>query len=70
MNDMPVMPIIFNQQARLVSDELSKVKFDWLGFADFRDTMLDNFERFAETTEPEFIETVPPSDDETPVEGE
>jgi len=70
MNDMPVMPIIYNQQARLVSDELSKVKFDWLGFADFRDTMLDNFERFAETTEPEFIETVPPSDDETPVEGE
>ena len=64
MEEMPVMPIIFNQQARLVSDELSGVKFDWLGFADFRKTMLDNFERFAETTEPEFIETVPSEEEE------
>jgi len=63
MEEMPVMPIIFNQNARLVSKELSKITYDWLGFPNFKKTMLDNFERFAETTEPEEIEAVPPTND-------
>lgn len=64
MQDMPVMPIIFNQQARLASKELSKVTYDWFGFANFKNAMLDDFERFAETTEPEYVETTPASDDD------
>lgn len=64
MNDMPAMPIIFNQNARLVSDELSHIEYTWQGFADFRDTMLEDFERFAETTEAEEVAALPPSNEE------
>lgn len=66
MEDMPVMPIIFNQSARLISKQLSGVEYNWLGYADFRDAMLKDFERFAETTEAEYVDDVlPPSGDET-----
>ncbi len=51
LEDMPVMPIIYNQGARLVSKELKGVKYNWLGYADFKNAMLSDFERFAETTE-------------------
>ncbi len=51
MEDMPVIPIVFNQTATLVSKELKSVKNNWLGLPDFRDTMLKDFERFAETEE-------------------
>ena len=70
MEDMPVCPIIFNQSARLISKELSGVKYDWFGRPDFRDIMLKDFERFAESTEGELDEEdfVPVT--QAPTEGE
>ena len=65
MEDMPVCPIIFNQNAKLVSNELSGVKYDWFGLPNFKRIMLKDFERFAESTEPEeFEEEVPAVTDE------
>ena len=67
MEDAPVCPIIFNQSARLVSNELSGVKYDWFGRPDFRGIMLKDFERFAESTEAEEEEEAVPSDTEATV---
>lgn len=64
MEDMPVCPIIFNQTARLVSEELSGVKYDWFGLPNFKRIMLKDFERFAESTEPEEVEEPLPTDTE------
>ena len=70
MEDMPVCPIVFNQNARLVSNELSGVKYDWFGFADFRNIMLKDFERFAESTEAEDEDDFITPETEAPTEGE
>lgn len=70
MEDMPVCPIVFNQNARLVSNELSGVKYDWFGRADFRGIMLKDFERFAESTEGEDEEEEFTPITEAPTEGE
>ena len=67
IEDAPVCPIIFNQSARLVSNELSGVKYDWFGRPDFRGIMLKDFERFAESTEAEEEEEAVPSDTEATV---
>ncbi len=67
MEDAPVCPIIFNQSARLVSNELSGVKYDWFGRPDFRNIMLKDFERFAESTESEEEEEAVPSETEATV---
>ena len=67
MEDAPVCPIIFNQSARLVSNELSGVKYDWFGRPDFRGIMLKDFERFAESTESEEEEEAVPSETEATV---
>ncbi len=60
MEDMPVMPIVYNQGARLVSKELKGIEYNWNGLAIFTDAMLKNFDRFAEPTDDEeFIEEAP-----------
>jgi ABC-type oligopeptide transport system substrate-binding subunit len=69
MEDMPVCPIVFNQNARLVSNELSGVKYDWFGLPNFKGIMLKDFERFAESTEGEEEEEVIPGT-QAPTEGE
>ncbi len=71
LEDMPVMPIVYNQQARLVSKQLSGIEYNWLGLADFRDAMLKDFEFFAETTEPEVdIPTINPEESNEGEEGD
>ncbi len=61
MEDMPVMPIIFNQGARLISKELKNVSYSWLGLPYFENATLKNFEKFAETTEEEDLSYLNPS---------
>ncbi len=43
MMDMPVIPVVFNKNAVLVSEELQDVKFTYNHSADFRKTNLKNY---------------------------
>lgn len=53
MEDMPVIPVIFNQNAVLVSDELSKVEFTTMGTPFFTDTKLKDYELYIPEEEKE-----------------
>ncbi len=44
--DMPVIPILFNQNAVLISDKLSKVDFTYYGTGIFNKTKLKNWENY------------------------
>lgn len=46
LNDMPVIPVIFNQDACIIHDELSGVKSFWGGMRDFRMIKLKDYGRF------------------------
>ncbi len=46
VEDMPVIPVIFNQNAVLISDELSKVEFSYMGMPIFTETKLKNYEDY------------------------
>lgn len=46
IGDMPVIPVIFNQDACLIHDELSGVKSFWGGMRDFRMAKLKDYGRF------------------------
>lgn len=50
MSKMPVMPLVFNQNFALVSDELKTVKFDWFGRVIFTKTKLKNYEDYLPVT--------------------
>ena len=52
---MPVIPIIFNQNAVLISDELSKVKFTYYGVPNFTKTKLKNYELYVPVEEEEEV---------------
>jgi len=45
---MPVIPIIFNQDAYMQSDDLSKVESSYYGFRDFKKTKLKDYELYTE----------------------
>ncbi len=49
--DMAVIPVIFNQNATLVHDDLSKVKFDFYGNAIFTKTKLKDYELYVPAEE-------------------
>ena len=51
--DMPVIPVIFNQNAVLVSEELSKVEFTTMGTPVFTDTKLKDYELYIPEEEKE-----------------
>ena len=51
MNDMPIIPIIFNQNATLTSKELSKVKFTYYGTPIFTKTKLKDYQLYIPETE-------------------
>lgn len=46
MDEMPVIPIIFNQNATLVSDSLSKYDFDFYGAPQFKKLTLKDYELY------------------------
>lgn len=46
MNDLPVIPIIYNKEAYVVSKELSKVKNTFIGTRIFTKTKLKNYEEY------------------------
>jgi oligopeptide transport system substrate-binding protein len=46
MNDLPIIPIIFNQNATLVSKELSKIKFTYYGTPIFTKTKLKDYIKY------------------------
>lgn len=46
LEDMPVIPIIFNQNATLASKEISKYKFDYYGAPIFAKVKLKNYENY------------------------
>ena len=50
--DMPVIPIIFNQTAKLVSPDLSRIKTDYFGNAGFTSAKLKNWTDYIETAAP------------------
>ena len=58
MEDMPVMPVIFNQSATLQSSELKNVDWSYFGFSKFTTAKLKNWTDFVETT----------AEEETPAE--
>ena len=43
MEDMPVIPIIFNQYATLTSKDLTKITYTWYGQAVFTKAKLKNY---------------------------
>jgi len=47
LNDMPVIPIVFNQSATLVSKDLSKVKYTYYGAPIFTKTKQKNYAEIA-----------------------
>ena len=51
INDMPVIPIIFNQNASLTSKELSKVEFTYYGTPVFTKTKLKDYQQYIPETE-------------------
>ena len=51
MQNVPVIPIIFNQSATLTSKELSSVKTTYYGTASFAETSLRNYENYLPTEE-------------------
>ena len=46
LEDMPIIPIVYNKTFTLVSKELSKVKFSYYGYAIFTKTKLKNYEDY------------------------
>jgi ABC-type oligopeptide transport system substrate-binding subunit len=46
MEDMPIIPIIFNQDAYLISKELSKVESTYFGTRIFTDAKLKNYQKY------------------------
>ncbi len=53
LEDMPVIPVIFNQNAVLVSKELSKVDFTTMGTPVFTETKLKDYENYIPEEEKE-----------------
>lgn len=51
MEDMAVMPVIFNQTATLCSADLSNVTIDWFGAHDFTQAKQKDWINYIETTE-------------------
>ena len=51
MQNLPVIPIVFNQSATLTSKELSAVETTYYGTANFSDTKLRNYENYLPTEE-------------------
>ncbi len=51
MRDLPVIPIVFNQNATLVSEELSKYEFTYYGTPVFNKMKLKNYQDYIPTEE-------------------
>ncbi len=48
MEDLPIIPIIFNQNAQLINDDiLSREKFDYYGCPDFDKLKMKNYQQYA-----------------------
>jgi ABC-type oligopeptide transport system substrate-binding subunit len=48
LEQMPVIPIIFNKNATLTSDELSKITTSYYGFDSFKKTILKDYKKYLE----------------------
>lgn len=47
MEDLPIIPIIFNQNATLINDDvLSRAKFDYYGAPDFKNLKMKNYQQY------------------------
>ena len=47
MEDMPIIPIIFNQNATLINDDvLSREKFDYYGSPDFKKLKMKDYQQY------------------------
>lgn len=51
MEKLPVIPVIYNQNAYIASKSLKKVKFDYYGNTDFRKTTLKNYDAYMQEYE-------------------
>lgn len=51
MEKLPVIPIIYNQNAHITSKDLKKVKYDYYGNADFKKTTLKNYDAYMQKYE-------------------
>ena len=51
MENLPVIPIVYNQNAYLASKELSNIKSDYYGIMDFKKTSLKNYDAYMRTYE-------------------
>ncbi|MBP3378757.1 MAG: peptide ABC transporter substrate-binding protein [Clostridia bacterium] len=51
LQDMPVVPLVFLQDAYLTHKDLSKVKTTYYGVRDFRDTKLKNYMKYKAATD-------------------
>jgi ABC-type oligopeptide transport system substrate-binding subunit len=62
MEDMPLIPLIFNQSYYIVNSSLSKVSVDWFGHPSFTDAKQKDYEKYlpVETT----VTTVPSGEGE------
>lgn len=49
MQKLPVIPIVYNQNAYLANKELKNVKSDYYGNKDFRKTTLNNYDKYMQT---------------------
>ena len=51
MEDMPVIPLVFLQDAYLTHKDLTKVKSTYYGTRDFKDTKLKNYMKYKAATD-------------------
>ncbi|MCQ2353535.1 MAG: ABC transporter substrate-binding protein [Clostridia bacterium] len=56
LEDMPVIPVVFNQNAYLISADLSRVKSSYYGFRVFTSAKLKNYLDYIVTEAPETVE--------------
>lgn len=49
MEKLPVIPIVYNQNAYVANKELKNVKSDYYGNRDFRKTTLNNYDKYMQT---------------------
>lgn len=49
LGDMPVIPIVFNQKAHLISEDLSKVEYTYYGYCIFTKTKQKDYMNYIET---------------------
>ncbi len=67
MEDMPVIPLVFNLDATVKNSKLKGDETDYYGMVDFRDCKVSSYEKYLENGFDYMVETFKPADDQLDV---